>query len=89
MWQSLEILNVFNTLTLKQILWKTQTLLEKLDYRFLVENVKIENGLLPCKAALSDGNLKTNRMGSTKWNCHEEWNLASNYFIFFEKLVYV
>ena len=49
MWQSLEILNVSNTLSLKEILWKTQTLLKKLDYRFLVESAKIENGLLLAK----------------------------------------
>ena len=33
MWQSLEILNVFTTLTLKQIFWKTKTFLKKLQYR--------------------------------------------------------
>ena len=37
MWHSLEILNVFNTSTLKQIFWKTQTLFEKLECGFLAE----------------------------------------------------
>ena len=46
MWQSVEILNVFNTLPLKQIFWKTETFLEKLEYRFLVESTKIENAIL-------------------------------------------
>ena len=83
MWQSLEILNVFYALTLKQILGKTQTLFKKLEYRFLVENTKIENATFPYKAVLSEANVKTNRM----------WSFASNYFIFskilfqFENLV--
>ena len=83
MWQSLEILNVFYALTLKQILGKTQTLFKKLEYRFLVENTKIENAAFPYKAVLSEANVKTNKM----------WSFASNYFIFskilfqFENLV--
>ena len=35
--QTLDILNVFNALTLKQVFWKKKTLLEKLEYYFLVE----------------------------------------------------
>ena len=37
MWQSMEILNDFNTLILKQIFWKTKTFFQKLEYTFLVE----------------------------------------------------
>ena len=37
MWQSLEIFNIFSTLTLKQVFWKTKALFKKLKYRFLVE----------------------------------------------------
>ena len=43
MWQTVKILNVFNTLTLKQIFWKTKTFFEKLEYRLLVESTKIES----------------------------------------------
>ena len=43
MQQSLEILSVFNNSTLKQIYWKIQTFFKKLEYRFLVENNKMEN----------------------------------------------
>ena len=60
MWQSLEIMKVFitfmkvfSTLTLKQIFWKTQKLLEKLVYSFSVESARIENALFPYKTALS------------------------------------
>ena len=49
MWQSVEILKVFNTLTLQQIFWKTKTFFKKLEYRFLVESTKIENASFPYK----------------------------------------
>ena len=47
--QSMEILKVFNTLTLKQIFCKTKTFFKKLEYRFLLETTKIENALFPKK----------------------------------------
>ena len=62
MWQSVEILNVFNTLTLKNIFWKKKIFFKKLDYRFLVESSKIENGSFPCKTAILEANITTNRM---------------------------
>ena len=43
MWQSVETSNVFNTLVLREIFWKTKDHFKKLDYRFLVESTKIEN----------------------------------------------
>ena len=62
MWQSVKILNVFITLTLKQIFWKTKILFKKLEFRFLVESTKIENASFPYKTVLSEDNVKTNRM---------------------------
>ena len=47
MWQSLEILNVSNTLTLKQIFWKMKMFFKKLQYCFLAEYTKIENATFP------------------------------------------
>ena len=82
MWQS----NVFNTLTLKQIFWKTITFFKKHEYCFLVETIKIENTSFPFKTALSEDNVKTNRMAATKWTYHKEWSFASNYFIYLENL---
>ena len=61
MWQSLEILNDFNTFS-----WKTETILKKLDYRFLIESTEMENASFPYKTAISEANVKTNRMVSTK-----------------------
>ena len=63
--------NVFNTLTLKQIFWKRNTFFKKLEYRFLVETTKIESTF---KTALSETNVKTNRMATTKWTYHKEWS---------------
>ena len=41
MWQSVES-NIFNTLALKQIFWKTKTFFEKLEHRSFFESTKIE-----------------------------------------------
>ena len=71
------------TLTLKQIFWKTKTFFKKLEYRFLVETTKIENTSFPFKTALSEANVKTNRMVTTEWTYYKEWGFASNYFFFF------
>ena len=60
--QSVEILNVCNTLTLKQIFWKTNFFSQKLEYSFLVESTKIENASFPYKTAMSEANVKTNRI---------------------------
>ena len=62
MGQSVEILNVFNTLTLIQIFWKTKTFFKKLEYPFLVKTIKIESTSFPFKTALTEANVKTNRM---------------------------
>ena len=53
----------------------------------LVETTKIESTSFPFKTALSEVNVKTNRMATTKWTYHKEWSFASNCFIFFWKFV--
>ena len=72
MWQSVKVLNVFNALTLIQIFWKTKTFLKNLTYHFLVETAKIENTSFPLKTALSEANIKTIKMATTKWTYHKE-----------------
>ena len=79
----MKVSNVFNNLTLKQTFWKTKTFFEKLEYSFLVETTEIENTSFAFKTALSETNVKTNRMATTKWTYYKEWSFASNYFIFF------
>ena len=56
--QWLGILNVFNSLTLKQILCETKVFLKDMEYRFLVESTKIENGSFPLKNFMSELNLR-------------------------------
>ena len=63
----MKVSNVLNTLTLKQIFRKKKIIFEKLEYRFLVEATKIENTSFPFKTALSEANVKTNRVATTKW----------------------
>ena len=60
--QSLDILNIFNTLTLKQVFWKSKTIFKKLKQRFLVESTKIENATFSQNAAVK----KVNFLESTK-----------------------
>ena len=84
MWQSVKILNVFNILTLKQIFWKTDTFLKKLEYRFLVKNTKIENASFPFKTAMSEAIVKSNRMVSIKWTYQKERSFASNCWFFWK-----
>ena len=81
-WQSRKILNIFNTLTLKQIFWKTKTFLKKLEYPILVESMKIENASFPYKNTISEANVKTYRMVTSKLTYHKQWSSASDYFIF-------
>ena len=86
MWQSVKILNVFSSLTLKQIFWKTKAFFKKLEYRFLAGSTKIENASFPHKTGLSEANVKTDKMVTTKWTNHKERGFASNYFIFLKIL---
>ena len=78
MWQSVKILNVFNTLALKQIFWKTKTFFKKPGYGFLAESTKIENASFPYKTAISEANVKTNRIVTTEWTYQKERRFASN-----------
>ena len=64
-----------------------KTFFKKLEYRFLVETTDIEDTSFPFKTALSEANVQTNRMTTTKWTYHKEWSFASNYFIFLESLL--
>ena len=53
---------------------------QKTAVMFLVESAKIEIATWPCKTVLSEANIKTNRMGSTKWIYHKEQNISKFYF---------
>ena len=59
---------------------------KKIGVLFLVERTKIEKGSFPYKTVISEANVKTNRMVTTKWAYHRERSFASNYFIFLKVL---
>ena len=59
-----------------------KTFFNKLEYRFLVESTKMENALFLYETVMSEANVKTNRVASTKWNYHKERSFSSNHFIF-------
>ena len=63
-----------------------ESFFKKLNYCFLVEATKIENPSFPFKTALSEANVKTNSVATTKWTYHKGWSFASKYLIFLENL---
>ena len=50
------------------------------------ESIEIEKTIFLYKTAISEANVKTNRMVSIKSTYHKEWSFASNYFIFLKIL---
>ena len=61
---------------------KNANTFKKLEYSFLVESTKIDNITFPYKTALSEANVKTKRMGSTKLTYRKERSFATNHFPF-------
>ena len=76
----------FQYFNFKTDLLESEIFFKKLEYRFLVESTKIEKASFPYKTAVSEANVKTNRMVTTKWAYHRERSFASNYFIFLKIL---
>ena len=66
-----------------------KTCFKQVGYSFLVESTMIENASFPYKTAISEANVKTNKMVTTKCTYHKERSFSSNYFIFFENSVSV
>ena len=71
MWQPLKVLRVFDTLTVNQISGKTKSFFKKLEYNVSVESTKIEIATFSYKTVPSEANVKTNKVGSTKWTYHK------------------
>ena len=53
------------------------------------ETTKIASASFLYKTVMSEANVKTNRMGSTKWTYQKDRTFASNYFIFLEDFISV
>ena len=49
----------------------------------------IENATFPYKIALSETNVRTNRIRNTIWTSHKEQSFVSSYFVFFCFFVFV
>ena len=65
---------------------ENENLFQKTGVTFLIESTKIEKVSFPSNTVISEANVKTNRMVSTKWIFHKERSFASNYFIFLKIL---
>ena len=83
--QSVEISNAFNTLTLKQIFWKTKTFFKKLEYWFL-KALRLKTYHFHTKLPYQKPMLRQIKWVSTKWIHHKERSFTSNYFIFLKIL---
>ena len=65
---------------------ENENFFQKTGVSFLVEITKIKSTSFPYKTTISEANVKTNRMVSTKWTYHKERSFAINYFIFLKIL---
>ena len=83
----MKILNVLNSLFWNRFSGERKTFLKKLEYLFLVESTKIENSSFAYETAISEANVKINKMVTTKSTYRKERSFASNYFVFFENFV--
>ena len=76
---TLEALNIFNALTLKQVFLKTKNFFENLDYHFLAKSATIEALhfyiKLPCQ------NLSQIEWEVQKLIYHKEFSFATKYFL--------
>ena len=61
---------------------ENENFFQKTGVPFLVERTKIEKASFPYKTAISEANVKINRIITTKWACHRERSFASKYFFF-------
>ena len=56
----------FQYFNFETVFWKTKIFFKKIDYCFLVESTRIENVSFTYKTAISEVNVKTNKMVSIK-----------------------
>ena len=59
---TVKILNVLNSLSWNRFSGKRKTFFKKLGYRFLIESTKIENSSFAYETAISEANVKINKM---------------------------
>ena len=76
----------FQYFRFEAVFLENENFFQKVEYRHLVKDTKIENASFPYKTDISEANVMRNRMVTTKWTNHKKRSFASNYFIFLEKL---
>ena len=82
MCQQLGMLNIFHALKyLEKLNWKKNKKKKKLEYRFLVQSTTNKSAAFLYKTTLPKVNVKT--------TYHKEWTFATDYFAFFENLIWV
>ena len=67
---------------------ENENLFQKNGVPFLVEATKIGNASLPFKTALSEANVKTNKIATTKWNIMKSGVLPV-VILFFWKICFI
>ena len=76
----------FSILNFETDFQENKNLFQKSWVPFFSKSTKIENTPFPYKTTISEANVKTNRIVSTKLTYHKERSFASNYFIFLKIL---
>ena len=79
---SLENLNIFITLPLKQGFWKTKTFFKKREHCLIVERTTIENAIFHTKLSCQKPVSRQVEWGVQKWTYHKERSFDTNYLIF-------
>ena len=76
--------NVFNTVTLKQVFWKTNIFQKSGVQLFLLREHHDWKSNISLQNCTSTASVKTNRMGSAKGSYHKGRSFATNYFSFWK-----
>ena len=69
---------LFQYFNFEKKIWKRKTFFKKLEPCFLVESIKSENASFSYKTAMTEANVKTDKVGNTKQTFHKERDFAGN-----------
>ena len=86
MWQSVEILNIFDTLTLKQLFWKTKTFFNNWSIIFWLKALRLETHFFHTKLPYQKPMLRQIEWWVQNGPVTKEQSFTSNYFIFLKNL---
>ena len=87
MWRSVKILSIFSIyFNFETNFLENENFFQKTGALFFSWTHEDWKASFPYETAISEANIKTNRMVTTKWAYHRERSFASNYFIFLQVL---